>query len=132
MPQRFDRWEYRCLFLLGGAGYCAVELAWRGFSHWTMFLAGGAALCWLAFLERRPRARLFPAAVLGAAGVTVLELLTGVFCSVVLHYRVWDYRAEWLDLYGYICPKFTLYWLALCAWVLAALRFARRAARKRT
>ena len=31
------------LFALGGAGYQAIELAWRGTTHWTMFAAGGAA-----------------------------------------------------------------------------------------
>ncbi len=126
MAQRFDRWEYLCLFGLGGGGYYLLECAWRGFSHWTMFLAGGAALCWLAFLERRPRARLAVSAALGAAGVTVMELLVGVFCTVVLHRRVWDYRAEWGNLYGLVCPRFSLLWLCLCAWVLAALRAARR------
>lgn len=130
MPDRFDRWEALCLFCLGGSGYCCVEAAWRGFTHWTMFLVGGAALCWLAFLERRPGARLWAAALLGAGGVTALELLAGVFCTGVLHRRVWDYRAEWGDLYGYICPKYSLLWLALCAWVLAALRGARRAAHR--
>ena len=33
--------EQISLFILGGSGYLAVELAWRGTSHWTMFLAGG-------------------------------------------------------------------------------------------
>ena len=27
------------LFALGGAGYQAIELAWRGTTHWTMFAA---------------------------------------------------------------------------------------------
>ena len=29
------------LFLLGGGAYAALELAWRGTTHWTMFLTGG-------------------------------------------------------------------------------------------
>ena len=36
--------EQFVLFALGGAGYQAVELAWRGTTHWTMFAAGGACL----------------------------------------------------------------------------------------
>ena len=29
------------LLALGGAGYGAIELLWRGFTHWTMVLTGG-------------------------------------------------------------------------------------------
>ena len=38
------------LFALGGAGYQAIELAWRGTTHWTMFAAGGLACCYLLHL----------------------------------------------------------------------------------
>ena len=33
--------ERASLFLLGGGAYAALELAWRGTTHWTMFLTGG-------------------------------------------------------------------------------------------
>ena len=33
--------EYLMVFLLGGAGYCLIEVLWRGFTHWSMALAGG-------------------------------------------------------------------------------------------
>lgn len=46
--------EQGMLFLLGGSGYLAIELAWRGTSHWTMFLAGGVCLCLLQQLARQP------------------------------------------------------------------------------
>ena len=59
------------LFMLGGGGYLAVELAWRGTSHWTMFLAGGACLCLLQRLAARKIA--LPAATgIGAAGASVV------------------------------------------------------------
>ena len=45
------------LFLLGGGGYAALELAWRGTTHWTMFAAGGACLCLLQMLADRPLPR---------------------------------------------------------------------------
>lgn len=121
--------ERLCLFALGGAGYCGVELAWRGFTHWTMFAAGGLALCLLAFLE--VRLPLPAGAALGALGVTGLELAAGLFCRGVLHTAVWDYSAQWGDLYGLVCPKFSLLWLVLCAWALLAMRTARRLTARR-
>ena len=47
--------ERLSLFCLGGGAYAALELAWRGTTHWTMFLAGGVCLC--LWQSRRPWAR---------------------------------------------------------------------------
>ena len=110
--------EALCLFALGGAGYCGVELAWRGFTHWTMFAAGGLALCLLAWLDTR--LPLPAGAALGAVGVSGIELAAGLFCRGVLHTAVWDYSAEWGDFCGLVCPRFSLLWLALCTWALLA------------
>lgn len=118
--------ECLCLFGLGGAGYCGVELAWRGFTHWTMFLAGGLALCLLAALDAR--LPLPAAALLGTLGVTGIELAAGLFCRGVLHAAVWDYSALRGNLAGLVCPRFCALWLALCAWVLLAMRLCRRTA----
>ena len=59
--------ERASLFLLGGGAYAALELAWRGTTHWTMFLTGGVCLCLLQALADRPLP-LGPAAAVGAAG----------------------------------------------------------------
>ena len=43
-------------FLVGGFGYVALELLWRGRSHASMFLAGGICFLLLGGLNRvRPR-----------------------------------------------------------------------------
>ena len=46
--------ERLSLFCLGGGAYAALELAWRGTTHWTMFLAGGVCLCLLQALAAGP------------------------------------------------------------------------------
>ena len=85
--------ERASLFLLGGGAYAALELAWRGTTHWTMFLTGGVCLCLLQALADRPLP-LGPAAAVGAAGVSGLELAVGAVCRRVLHTAVWDYADE--------------------------------------
>lgn len=80
--------ERASLFLLGGGAYAALELAWRGTTHWTMFLTGGVCLCLLQALADRPLP-LGPAAAVGAAGVSGLELAVGAVCRRVLHTAVW-------------------------------------------
>lgn len=109
------------LFVLGGGGYLGIELAWRGSSHWTMFLAGGICLCFLQGLAAR-RIALPLAAGAGAAGVSCLEVVVGLLCRELLHISVWDYSAEWGNLAGLICPRYSLYWFVLCGWVVAVLR----------
>ena len=118
--------ERMMLFVLGGSGYLAIEVAWRGSTHWTMFLAGGVSLCLLQTLAAR-RLALPAAAGLGAAGVSAVELAVGAFCRRVLHLAVWDYSREWGNLAGLICPRYTFYWFVLCGWVILVLRVARRA-----
>ena len=117
--------ERAVLFLLGGGGYLAIELAWRGASHWTMFLAGGICLCVLQALAVRPVC-LPLAAGAGAAAVSGLEVCIGLACREVLHIAVWDYSAEWGNLAGLVCPRYCLYWFLLCGWVILVLRVARR------
>ena len=119
--------ERMMLFLLGGGGYLGIELAWRGTSHWTMFLAGGLCLCMLQALAVRP-VSLPLAAVAGAAAVSGLEVCIGLPCREVLHIAVWDYSNEWGNLAGLICPRYCLYWFLLCGWVILVLRVARRVA----
>ena len=113
--------ERASLFLLGGGAYAALELAWRGTTHWTMFLTGGVCLCLLQALADRPLP-LGPAAAVGAAGVSGLELAVGAVCRRVLHTAVWDYADEWGNLAGLVCPKYTAYWFLLCGWVIFVLR----------
>lgn len=45
------KWENAVIFLSGAGGYYAIELAWRGRSHWTMALTGGTCLCLLYRFE---------------------------------------------------------------------------------
>ena len=126
------------LFAMGGTAYLALEIAWRGTTHWTMFLAGGACLCALDALGlQRVQQRhagvgigrlSLPTPLLagiGAVGVSVLELGTGLACRRLLHVEVWDYSQEWGNLAGLVCPKYTALWFLLCLWVLGMMRFLR-------
>lgn len=119
------RWETAALFLLGGTGYLALELAWRGTTHWSMFWAGGACLCLLEALACGPVRMLPGQAALGTAGVCAVELGVGLLTRG-LGLTIWDYSAEWGNLAGLICPKYTLLWYLLCLWLLGVMRALRR------
>lgn len=104
-------WKNTVLFYLGGTAYMTLEFLWRGFSHYTMFLLGG--LCFLMLGKLRSLRLPLPVlVVLGAGGVTVLELATGLLVNRA--YTVWDYRHMPMNFLGQICLPFTLLWMPVC------------------
>ena len=100
------------LFCIGGIGYVALEWLWRGWSHSSMFLAGGSCFLLLGKLDRqRPRLPLFFRGLTGAGVITMVELLAGLLFN--RDYRVWDYRHLPLNFHGQICLPFFLLWIPL-------------------
>lgn len=101
--------------VLGGLAYVGVELLWRGHSHWTMALLGGLCFVAIGLLNEGLYPPSLPVQMLmGAAIVTVAELLTGLIVNVWLGLDVWDYSGMPLNLWGQICLPYS------CAWVLLA------------
>ena len=96
------------LFCLGGGAYVALELLWRGRSHYSMFLAGGTCFLLLGIL-RRTKLPLLAKAGLGALSITAVELVAGWIFN--RDYSVWDYRALPFNFQGQICAMFTLLWI---------------------
>lgn len=112
-------WKLSVLFYLGGMCYGALELLWRGFTHWSMFVLGGICFVLLGNLKRlRPGSPLAVRAVEGALLITVLELGCGLLVNRT--FRVWDYRQLPLNFLGQICLPFSLLWVpvSLAAMVL--------------
>ena len=101
-------WKKCVLFYLGGMAYMLLELIWRGWSHGSMFLLGG--LCF-ALLGRilRLRLPLWVKVLLGAATVTVLELLTGL--AINGDHAIWDYSQLPFQFRGQISLVFSLLWM---------------------
>ena len=103
-------WKKLMLFYLGGVIYCALELIWRGWSHGSMFLLGGACFLLLGKLGRVPSPLpLLPRAFVGALVVTTLELGCGLLVN--RSYQVWDYRDMPLNFHGQICLPFVALWI---------------------
>ena len=98
------------LYCLGGGLYTLLELLWRGWSHGSMFLAGGACFLLLGKLDRtQPRLPWPVRALMGSLIITSVELLAGLLFN--RSYRVWDYRQMPINFYGQICLPFSLLWI---------------------
>ena len=105
------------LFALGGLSYVGLELLWRGRSHESMFLAGGT--CFMLLGKLGKRTRLAPVHALGGAGIiTGVELLTGLAAN--RDYQIWDYRQLPLNFKGQICLCYSLLWIPLSLFAVAA------------
>lgn len=103
------------LLCIGGLLYIGCELAFRGYSHWSMFLVGGLCfLCIGAINELIPWAMpIWQQAVIGAVIVTVIEFIAGCIINIWLGWAVWDYSDMPFNVLGQICLPFTAIWLLL-------------------
>ena len=87
-----------------------LELLWRGWSHGSMFLAGGLCFLLLGQLNRaQPRLPFFLRALAGALIITMIEYAAGLVVN--RNYTVWDYRGQPLNYHGQICFGFCLLWI---------------------
>lgn len=101
-------WKKGLLFTIGGSAYMGLELLWRGWSHGSMFLAGGSCFLLLGELDKRKLPVPLRAA-LGAGVITMVEYAAGLLFN--RSYAVWDYRDQPLNLHGQICLPFSLIWM---------------------
>lgn len=104
------------LFACGSAGYAALEILWRGYTHWTMALTGGVVFSVMAPVRKSLQGVSWvQRCVAGSALITTAEFIVG--CVVNLHYGlgIWDYSKERFNLLGQVCAKYAALWFLLAA-----------------
>ena len=114
--------KYFILGIIGGAVYVLLEMLWRGYSHWTMFLLG--AICFIliglvneVFEWDTP---LILQMFCGCAIITALEFVTGCIVNLWLGWDVWDYSQYKFNILGQIslCSSVGWYFLSFVGIVL--------------
>ena len=108
-----QRLKYLFLFVTGGLLYNIIEIAFRGWSHWTMFILGGICFIGLGLInEVIPwEMPLWQQVLIGASIITGLEFVTGCIVNLWLGWAVWDYSGMPGNILGQICPQYAIYWL---------------------
>ena len=98
------------LVSIGGLLYYGLEILWRGYSHWTMFILGGMCFYLIGEInEYLPwEMKLYKQIMIGVSIVTVLEFITGCIVNLWLKWNVWDYSSIPLNLFGQICLTYVL------------------------
>ena len=108
--------KYALIVIIGGALYCGIEMVWRGYSHWTMALAGGISVIAIGALNDNKFEWDMPLTsqmFLSGAVVTGIELIFGLVCNVLLGMDVWDYSVIPYNFMGQICMSYFGFWQLL-------------------
>lgn len=83
---------------LYGFGLCLLYMIAKLCNNWFQGISVQQMLVLIAFM---------------AVMMTGIEYISGILCLKLFNIRLWDYRNEWLNVQGLICPKFSLYWTIL-------------------
>lgn len=105
------------LFCTGGALYLTTEIAWRGHTHWTMFIAGGLCFVLVGAINELFTWELsfIKQCVIGAAVITLVEFVAGLIVNVWLGWDVWDYSGAPFNIMGQICLPYSALWCLVAA-----------------
>lgn len=103
------------LFLIGGFIYVAIELGFRGHSHWTMFLLGGLCFILIGGLNNYIpwEMSIIKQGIIGALIITSLEFIFGLVLNLYLNLGIWDYSNMPFNILGQICLPFSMAWFFL-------------------
>lgn len=103
------------LFLFGGLSYFIIEILWRGYSHWSMFLLGGICFVLIGLLNEKitSKSPIIPQAIVGAFIITILEFTAGYILNIHLGLDVWDYYDMPFNILGQICLPYSILWIFL-------------------
>lgn len=102
---------------VGGFLYVMFELAFRGYSHWTMFFVGGLCFLLVGGINEYfdwDMAFLFQCCV-GGLIITGVEYVAGMILNVWLKLNIWDYSDLPMNIKGQICLPFIILWVVLAA-----------------
>lgn len=103
--------RYTAAFAIGSFCYTLVEIAWRGYTHWSMTLTGGVCLALLYMWNERLASWRAPLKwLIGALSITATELAVGCVVNLVLRQDVWDYSDLRYNFLGQICLQFSALW----------------------
>lgn len=103
------------LFAFGGVVYGLIEILWRGRTHWSMILTGGAGfLSLFKIFGKIKDASLVKKCVLGSSVITTVEFISGCIFNLLLKMDVWDYSKMPLNFKGQVCALYSCLWGLLC------------------
>ena len=101
------------LFGIGGLIYYFIEILWRAYSHWTMFLLGGLCFILVGMINEFFKLPLTKQMLISTVIITVAEFVCGCIVNLWLGWGIWDYSELPLNVMGQICLPYSVLWFFL-------------------
>lgn len=103
------------LFILMGSTYYSIELLWRGYSHWSMFILSGLCGLIIGLLNEHKNCKcsIWKQISIGVVTVLSLEFVFGCVLNLWFGLGIWDYSDQPFNLLGQICLNFAFAWAGL-------------------
>lgn len=112
------------IFLIGGFGYGLIEILWRGYTHPSMFLAGGVCLVIINCIAKYfSELSLFKKSLLSAFSITAVEIIIGVIVNIKMQLNVWDYSRLPFNIIGQVSLLYSFLWFLLSAVIIKVFDF---------
>lgn len=107
--------KYFTLFLIGGITYYFIEIAYRGYSHYSMVIVGGLCFILIGSLNEfsNKEMPLLFQMLLSVLIVDVVELISGIIINRVFLLNVWDYSGLRFNFLGQISLNSSIAWFFL-------------------
>lgn len=104
--------KYLILGNIGGIVYVFIELLYRGFSHWTMYIVAAISFILIGLINEYISwdMKLWKQMLIGACIVTFMEFISGYIINIKLGWQVWDYSNLPFNIMGQICLLFSIIW----------------------
>ncbi len=97
--------------IFGGGVYIIIEILYRGYSHWSMAVAGGISFLLLhglfsKFSGMHMILRFFACLII----ISSVEFIVGYIVNMRFRWNIWDYSNHRYNLYGQVCLRYSLTW----------------------
>lgn len=107
------------IFIIFGVMYVEIELIYRGYSHYSMFILGGLCGLLIGLInECTPKMNIILQMLLGTMIITILEFITGCIVNLWLGLNVWDYSNLKFNILGQVSLVFSFVWFILSYFVI--------------
>lgn len=98
------------LFCIGGTLYNILEVLWRGYTHWTMFIVGGVCFNLIGRIHTICKKGLLIRCTLCSLAITAVEFVSGCLFNLRLKMNVWNYSNMLLNIKGQVCLLYSVLW----------------------
>lgn len=102
--------ELTFVFFIGGVIYGIIETIFRGYTHWSMILTGGACFLLFYILNFTLNIGLLGKCLIATFIITGLEFIVGYIVNILWGLNVWSYANMPYNYMGQICLYYSMIW----------------------